>query len=138
MKGILLAITMPLVPMSTVPAPVDLARFSWDAVADARVIGYKVHWGTASGTYDHVADVGNVTEIILSGFVDGTTYYAAGTSYSMDEESDFSPEITFVYELPQVVVAVQSSTDLISWKTVREFTVPKVVKEFFRIQITTP
>lgn len=31
------------------------ARFSWEKVTNPMVIGYKVHWGTASGVYTRIA-----------------------------------------------------------------------------------
>jgi len=34
---------------------------SWDPVSDADLAGYKVYYGTSSGTYPNVVDVGNVT-----------------------------------------------------------------------------
>ena len=138
MRGILLAITLPLAPLSTVPPADNLARFSWDAVADASVTGYKVHWGTSPGTYTNVADVGNVTEVILAGFVEGTRYYAAGTAYSATEESDYSPEITFVYELEYVTITTQRSTDLQNWTDLMTIKVLKKAAEFFRTKIETP
>jgi len=134
----LAAITIPMAPLSTVPTPENRARFGWEAVADATVTGYKVHWGTASGTYTNVADVGNVTEVILSGFVEGTRYYAVGTSYSATEESNYSPEITFVYEFEYVTITTQSSVDLQNWTDLMTIKVIKKTVEFFRTKIETP
>jgi hypothetical protein len=72
------------------------ARFSWEAVADPVVSGYKVHWGTQSGVYDHSFDAGNVTEVIISGFSEGVEYFSAVTAYSnIGEESDYSEEVSF-------------------------------------------
>ena len=74
------------------------ARFSWEAVPDPIVAGYKVHWGSSSGNYTHTADAGNVTEIIITHFTEGMTYFAAVTAYdSSGEESEFSEEYSFVY-----------------------------------------
>ncbi|MEI6655085.1 MAG: hypothetical protein WCP45_09985 [Verrucomicrobiota bacterium] len=74
-----------------------LARFSWDAVVDPMVSGYKVHWGTQSGVYDHSYDAGNVTEVIISGFAEGIQYFSTITAYSnTGEESDYSVQIAFI------------------------------------------
>lgn len=81
------------------------ARFSWEAVADPSVAGYKVHWGTSSGNYTQIADAGNTTELIVSSFTEGVTYFAAVTAYaSSGEESEYSAEYSFVYN--------QNSTDI--------------------------
>jgi hypothetical protein len=72
------------------------ARFSWEAVADPVVSGYKVHWGTQSGVYDHSFDAGKVTAVIISGFSEGVEYFSAVTAYSnTGEESEYSVEVSF-------------------------------------------
>lgn len=74
------------------------ARFSWEAVADPLVSGYKVHWGLASGVYTQTVDVGNATELTLAGFSVGTQYFVAITDYnSTGGESAYSSEISFIY-----------------------------------------
>jgi len=72
------------------------AHFSWDAVSSPAVSGYKVHWGTQSGVYDHSLDAGNVTELIIAEFAQGVQYFAAITAYSnTGVDSDYSAEISF-------------------------------------------
>ena len=72
------------------------ARFSWEAVADPVVSGYKIHWGTASGVYTHTLDAGNVTEVLIAAFADGVEYFSAITAYSnTGETSDYSAEVSF-------------------------------------------
>jgi len=73
------------------------ASFTWDAVGDPSVSGYNVYWGTQSGVYDTRLDAANVTQVIISGFVEGVEYFSAVTSYSdTGEESDYSTEIAFI------------------------------------------
>ena len=73
------------------------ASFGWNAVPDPIVCGYKVYWGTQSGVYDQSLDAGNVTEVTISGFLQGPVYFLAVTSYSdTGEESDYSNQISFV------------------------------------------
>jgi hypothetical protein len=91
------------------------ARFSWEAVANPVVSGYKVHWGTASGVYAHTVDAGNVTEVIIGEFSEGIEYFAAITAYSdSGEESDFSTEISFIYDstAPEIAVEQAVGTDI--------------------------
>jgi len=70
--------------------------FSWDAVSDPSVSGYKVYWGTQSGVYDHWVDAANVTALTISEFTQGVEYFSAVTAYSATgEESGYSAEISF-------------------------------------------
>lgn len=80
-------------------AALGRARFSWEAVPDPIVSGYKVYWGTQSRVYTQTVDAGNATELIGTGFSEGVAYFAAITAYSnTGEESDYSTELSFVYD----------------------------------------
>jgi hypothetical protein len=58
------------------------------------ILGYKVYYGTESGTYTNTLDVGaNETETSIAGL--SGTYYFVVTSISTElEESEYSNEIT--------------------------------------------
>jgi hypothetical protein len=85
-------------PPPPAPAAVGSATLQWGSSADARVVGYRVYWGTASRDYqargtgtpanaDNSHVVGNLRS--------GRTYYFAVTAYdSAGIESDFSAEAT--------------------------------------------
>jgi len=68
---------------------------AWDKNAEPGIVGYKIHYGTSSGKYDHSVDVRNQTSCTISGIVPDTTYYFAATAYNEIEESDFSAEISY-------------------------------------------
>ncbi len=53
----------------------------WQANTDLPIGGYKVHRGTASGQYDNVIDVGDVTEYITVDLPQGKTYFFVLTAY---------------------------------------------------------
>jgi hypothetical protein len=56
--------------------------------------GYIICYGTASGTYDHFIDVGNVTAYNLTGLAPGQTYYIVTTAYdTSNNQSIFSNEV---------------------------------------------
>ena len=62
---------------------------SWDAVINdtsgledtSRVRGYKIYYGTSTGSYLTPIDTGNVTTYELTGLSNGTTYYIAVSAY---------------------------------------------------------
>ena len=57
-------------------------------------MGYNVYYGTSSGNYAVVVDVGKVTEYELCGVPAGDTYYLAVRAYdTANNESDFSGEV---------------------------------------------
>lgn len=73
---------------------------AWDANSDPGVIGYRVHYGTVSGSYTSHVDVGNVTSCVISELLEGLTYYFAATAYDSDgNESDYSSAVN--YTVPQ-------------------------------------
>jgi hypothetical protein len=75
---------------------VNSLTIGWDPSLDAQVIGYKVYYGTASGSYTNVVAVGNATIATVSNLVDGTTYFLAATAVdAMGLESVFSNEAVF-------------------------------------------
>lgn len=66
-------------------------KLSWDASEGAK--GYKIYYGIASLNYGGSQDVGPDLEIIVSGLVNGNTYYFAVTAYDEDNnESAYSLE----------------------------------------------
>ena len=78
------------------------ALVSWDApttradgteLMPASLGGYRVHYGTATRTYDTTIDVGRTTSHRISGLAPDTTYFFAVTAYDISmRESDFSAE----------------------------------------------
>jgi len=65
-------------------------KLNWGAVIDAT--GYKIKYGTVSGIYGTINDVGNVTSKIITGLTNDTTYYFAVMAYNVDIESEDSNE----------------------------------------------
>lgn len=75
----------------------------WDPATDneSGVKGYKVYYGTASGSYSSPIDVGNVTNYELAGLSNGTIYYVAVSAYDYaGNEGDKSSEVS---EAPQEI-----------------------------------
>jgi hypothetical protein len=80
-------------------------RLAWDAPttnADGTPLtdlaGYKIYYGTASGTYNSPRspkDVENVTTCTLTGLIPGQTYFISVTAYDIsNNESTYSNEVS--------------------------------------------
>jgi hypothetical protein len=68
-------------------------RLSWKPSRSRDIAGYKVYYGTSSGSYSDVVDVGDVTTFRLENLSDGVRYYVALTAYDRaGNESGFSEE----------------------------------------------
>lgn len=76
----------------TAPAS-GMAKLTWDANTESDLAGYKVYWGTSSGTYGSPLDVKNVTSLDVVNLTAGQAYYFAVTAYSTGE-SGFSNEVS--------------------------------------------
>jgi hypothetical protein len=69
---------------------------AWDSNPEPEVAGYKIYYGTHSGSYTSSVDAGNTTNILLSGLQDGATYFFAAVAYdASNNESGYSNEITY-------------------------------------------
>ncbi len=93
MKKILIVIALLLLPVSVMAADIKL---HWNANTEPDLAGYTVHYGTASGVYDTLVPVGNVTDFVLSGLVAGTYYIALSANDSNGNTSAMSYEIKII------------------------------------------
>ena len=85
------AVLLILLPRITWAHQVTLA---WDPNADPDIAGYITHWGTSSGDYTHLTDVGNTTMHTIRGLEENQVYYFAVTAYDSEyNESDYSEEL---------------------------------------------
>ncbi len=72
---------------------------TWDPNTETDLAGYKLHYGTSSGSYNQVVDAGNQTFGTVSNLISGQTYYISVTSYdSSGNESTNSSEV--IYAVP--------------------------------------
>jgi len=71
------------------------ATLAWDAVIAPNLGGYRVYYGTTSGTYTQSVPVGDVTTYTLGGLNGNATYYVAVTAFdTSNHESAFSNEVS--------------------------------------------
>jgi hypothetical protein len=67
---------------------------AWDANTETDLAGYKIHYGTASGSYTTHVDVHNITTFMVTGLSPGQTYYFAASAYDTSgSESGYSNEV---------------------------------------------
>ena len=69
---------------------------SWNPNTEQTLAGYKVFYGTSSGSYATNVDSGKINSSTLSGLQDGKTYYFAVKAYNTALlESGFSNEVSY-------------------------------------------
>jgi hypothetical protein len=80
-------------------------QISWNPNTESDLKAYRVYYGTTSGSYSYVLDVGTNTSVQIDGFLDGYTYYIALTAYdNTGNESGFSQEVSI--EIPEAQLGV--------------------------------
>lgn len=82
---------------------------AWDPSPGPTVSGYRLHYGTASGVYTEVKDVGNSTMATVYALVPGLTYYIVVTAYNSVGESLPSNEVSFAVTTAQAGLTAQPS-----------------------------
>jgi len=71
------------------------STLAWNASSDSSVVGYKLHYGTAPGSYSKSVDTGNTTSVTVTDLSEGQTYYFASTAYdSAGNQSGYSNEVS--------------------------------------------
>lgn len=82
-----------------IPAPpVFLA---WSQNPESDIAGYQIHFGTESGTYPTVYDVGAVTQAALPPMILGKTYYVSLRAYNRESiGGPLSAELTVTASPP--------------------------------------
>jgi hypothetical protein len=69
---------------------------AWDPNTESDLAGYRIHYGTASGSYTVHLDVHNVTTYTVTGLTAGQTYYFVLSAYdSSGNESGYSNQVGY-------------------------------------------
>jgi hypothetical protein len=95
--------------MTGVAAAQSSVMLQWNANGEADLAGYRVEYGTVSGSPSTTVDVGNVTQRQFSGLQAGVTYYFRVKAYNTSsQESAPSTEVSYT----PVVVVVPTLTSI--------------------------
>jgi hypothetical protein len=77
-------------------ARAEQVTLAWDANTEPDLAGYRVHYGTASGSYTTSVDVHKVTTSSIGTLTAGQTYYFAVTAYDASgNESGYSNQVSY-------------------------------------------
>ena len=77
-------------------ARAEQVTLAWDANTESDLAGYRVHYGTASGSYTTSVDVHKVTTSSIGTLTAGQTYYFAVTAYDASgNESGYSNQVSY-------------------------------------------
>jgi len=90
----------------------------WTPIGGVDIVGYRVYWGTTSGSYPYSTDVpgASSSQALIPGLVDGQQYYLAVVAVDTDDnESYLRPEITGIPRLIPLPPA-SSSADPDLWQ----------------------
>jgi|GEM_PF-3187690 len=93
---------------------------SWSPVSDSRVAGYKIKYGTQSGSYSQSVDVGNSTNYVVPNLTEGTTYFFRVAAYdSSHVEGTPSVEVSaVVLKASSIGVgSITSNSGVVAWQT---------------------
>ena len=90
---------------------VGTATLSWNRNPEADIAGYRIYYGTTSGRYAQMSDVGNAVQADVSNLSVGNTYYFVVTAYNTSgDESLPSSEVFKVMPANRPpVVSLQTS-----------------------------
>lgn len=72
-------------------------ELTWDQSSSDDIVAYKVYYGTTSLVYPNSITYGDVSDVVVPGLSDGTTYYFAVSAIDAEgDESALSSEVVYV------------------------------------------
>jgi len=83
---------------------------AWDKNTNPTAAGYNIYYGGTCGTYTNKICVGNTTNVIISGLVQGTTYYFAAAAYdSSGGEGPLLSEVSYLVPVSAPVMTYSNT-----------------------------
>ena len=81
--------------------PLAAQTLAWNANTESNIAGYRIQYGTVSGSPSTTIDAGNVTSRAITGLTAGTTYYFRVVAYNTSGQAS-SPSAQVSYTVPAV------------------------------------
>ncbi len=94
----------------TPPAYAASVSVGWNANSEPDLAGYRVHYGTASGSYTYHINVGNKTSQLVGNLIADTTYYFTVTAYDTAGNESLPSAETYI-AIPAAAAVVQPPAD---------------------------
>jgi hypothetical protein len=111
-----------------IPAPP--VSLEWSPNPETNLAGYKIYFGTVSGTYSAAFDVGAVTQAALPPMILGRTYYVALRAYDRESrEGPLSAELVITATPPGPVASTgfaagSPGAGALQWKYPKSAVIP--------------
>ena len=109
--------------LALIPNPQVFAgslNVTWNSIQDNRLAGYKIHYGSSTGSYTQTVDTGLSTSFILPNLSNGSTYYMVVAAYDSNRVEGFpSPEVTgtVLMAFNGTATSITSNSAVITWQT---------------------
>jgi len=92
---------------------------AWDPNTETDLAGYKIHVGTAPGSYSTNHNVGLVTTYTVTGLAPGVHYFAATAFDLAGLESGYSNEVSqVILSIPPIITSIFASSILTTEATI--------------------
>ena len=79
--------------------PLAAQTLAWNANTESNIAGYRIEYGTVSGSPSTTIDAGNVTSRTMTGLTAGTTYYFRVIAYNTSGQTS-APSAQVSYTVP--------------------------------------
>lgn len=97
----------------TIPGTYNV-NLVWNAHPDPTVIGYRINYGTTSGTYTGIITVGKVTSMVVPGLASDVKYFFALTAHREGgENSEFSNQVSFLPGLETTTISFTENGQMV-------------------------
>lgn len=98
--------------LSCLPLIAGDVSLAWDPSTSDGVVGYKVYYGNASGSYDSFHTITNQSSYTVTNLATGTYYFAVTAFDASGNESGFSNEVTDVVGNPSSACDINSDSSV--------------------------